>query len=340
MGGERTKTQTSGTQQQSAQYTPTAEETELNKLDLANRRELNPQLLDVQKQGLEVSSQLLRGQALPGYLQGLPGGISPQVTQSLVDRSIRDIQPNMQLSGLLDSGVNASISARSSADIRNQSEQFNLQNLMQLLNVGVGGQAQVQAPIEGFGAQLSNRLSGLRNISQSGSGSSISNTNVFTKTNMMNDMMKAGGQAAATKSAMMCIPEGVLIDTPTGSSKIEDLKAGDKILDKEGNESVVLMKYDFLETPTDDRFIEIKFSNDSVIQLCDLHELDGVASKDLEVGSFVRDNEVVSKKFISFAGRSFDLMTQSESYGYRINGIAIDTMIPKLHELTNKLLEA
>jgi len=185
MGGERTDTKTSGTQQQSTQYTPTAEETELNKLDLANKRELNPQLLDVQKQGLEVSSQLLRGQALPGYLKGLPGGISPQVIQSLVDRSIRDIQPNMQLSGLLDSGVNASISARSSADIRNQSEQFNLQNLMQLLNVGVGGQAQVQAPIQGFGAQLSSRLSGLRNVNSSGSstGSSI--------TTSMNPFMKS-----------------------------------------------------------------------------------------------------------------------------------------------------
>jgi len=116
---------------------------------------------------------------LPGYLNTLPGGISPEVTQSLVDQSLRDIKPSFQQGGILDSGVAASIGARTAADIRNQSAQFNLQNLQQLLNLALGGQAQVQQPVIGQASALGQRLAGLTSVSQTGNSSMQSNQNPF-----------------------------------------------------------------------------------------------------------------------------------------------------------------
>ena len=179
MGSTKTeRTEGTSTSQQTIQ--PTAEETELNKLRLARERQLDPSILRTQQQGLDLISQLLAGGTgggLPGFLSGLPGGISPEVTQDIVNRSLGDVRAGLQGGGLLDSGVRSELEARTSADIRTQSEQFNLQNLQQLLNLAVGGQSQVQAPILGFGQQLSGALAGLRGISQTGATTGFGRTN-------------------------------------------------------------------------------------------------------------------------------------------------------------------
>lgn len=166
MGGEK-KTETQVVNQTS---TPTADPSlvEQNKLDLELRKQNQQGLGDIQSSGLNLGNLLLRGLQLPGYLQGLPGGISPEVTQSIVDKSLRDIKPSFQQGGILDSGVAASIGARTAADIRNQSEQFNIQNLSQLLNLALGGQAQVQQPIIGQAGMLGQRLAGLTSTNTQG----------------------------------------------------------------------------------------------------------------------------------------------------------------------------
>ena len=169
MGKERT-TQTSTSSQQA---TPTAEETELNRLQLEQAKAFDPIQRQLNENGGNLVNALLTGQPLPGYLSGLPGGISEGVTSQIVQDSINDLQPKFGQSGLLDSGVNASISARTAADVRTQSAQFNLQNLQQLLNLGVGGQAQVQQPTISTGAILSQRLAGLRANSFTGSQTNI-----------------------------------------------------------------------------------------------------------------------------------------------------------------------
>jgi len=180
MGGTKTeRTEGTSTSQQTIQ--PTAEETELNKLRLARERQLDPSILRTQQQGLDLISQLLAGGTgpggqLPGFLSGLPGGISPEVTQDIVNRSLGDVRAGLQGGGLLDSGVRSELEARTSADIRTQSEQFNLQNLQQLLNIAIGGQAQVQQPILGFGQQLSSALAGLRRINQTGATTGFGRT--------------------------------------------------------------------------------------------------------------------------------------------------------------------
>lgn len=110
---------------------------------------------------------------MPGYLNTLPGGISEDVVGSITQQSLQDIMPSFQKSGILDSGTAAQISSRTAADIRNQAAQFNIQNLMQLLNVGVGGQAQVQQPALATSQMLNQSLAGLRSINQTGSSSGV-----------------------------------------------------------------------------------------------------------------------------------------------------------------------
>lgn len=158
MGADRT------TNKQSAEATP--EERQLNQLQLEQARAFDPIQRQLNANGGNLVNQLLTGQALPGYLNTLPGGISPDVTQHIVDQSLRDLYPQFQSSGILDSGVAASIAGRTAGDIRASAEQFNIQNLQQLLNLAVGGQAQVQQPMLNTTSQLGSRLAGLRTTNQ------------------------------------------------------------------------------------------------------------------------------------------------------------------------------
>lgn len=176
MGSSKGSSNSGGSQQSTTTYTPTPEETELNKLQLEQARASQSGQIDVQKSGLDLANALLKGMPLPGYLNSLPGGIDDATVSSIADRSIKDIQPYFQSAGLLDSGVNAAISARTSADVRNQAAQFNVNNLMQLLNLGVGGQAQVQQPITTGAAALGSRLGALAGSSTNGSYNGFSNT--------------------------------------------------------------------------------------------------------------------------------------------------------------------
>ena len=179
MGKERS-TQTT-IQNQTTTPAPTAEETELNKLDLEARRANQQGTIDIQRSGLNLGNLLLKGMGLPGYLSTLPMGIGEDVTQNIVSESLRDIKSFGQQGGILDSGVLASIAGRTAGDIRMNSAQFNLQNLQQLLNLAVGGQAQIQQPIIGQSATLGQRLAGLRSINQQGTSNQQfqSNQNPF-----------------------------------------------------------------------------------------------------------------------------------------------------------------
>jgi len=181
MGKEKASTTT--VQNTTSTPTPTAEETKLNQLDLQLREQNQGAMGDIQKNSLNLGNLLLQGLQLPGYLSGLPGGIDEGVTNSLVQQSLRDIKPSFQQGGILDSGVAASIGARTAGDIRMNSAQFNLQNLQQLLNLAVGGQAQIQQPQISQAGMLGQRLAGLHTVNQTGT------TNQTTTS--MNPFMKS-----------------------------------------------------------------------------------------------------------------------------------------------------
>lgn len=172
MGADKTTTKS----EQKSQATP--EEIALNRLQLEQAQAFDPQQRMMNENAGTLVNRLLTGQSLPGYLNTLPGGISPDVTQTIVDQSLRDLYPQFQSSGILDSGVAASIAGRTAGDIRASAEQFNIQNLQQLLNLAVGGQAQVQQPMLNTTSQLGNRLAGLRSTSGT---STVSAMNPFMK---------------------------------------------------------------------------------------------------------------------------------------------------------------
>lgn len=158
----------SGSSSQNTQWTPTPEETELNKLYLSQMKEMDPLTRQLNQAGGSAVLNLLQGKELPGYLGKLSGGITEEMTADIANRSIKDIQPFFGQAGLLDSGVNAQISSRTAGDVRRASAEFNINNLMQLLNVGVGGQASVVGTTQQTGNTLSSALAGLRSSNTTG----------------------------------------------------------------------------------------------------------------------------------------------------------------------------
>ena len=192
---------------------PTAEETELNKLLLNRQRELDPLTTALQRSQLESGITLLEGKPLGGNLKRLTGQttvgtlaelptidaskyqVGEDITSQIIQNSLKDIAPQYQASGILDSGVAARLSGELAKDIRlqtaqnnldtalaieqqnimnqTQANQFDIQNqfgqqafdmntLVQLLNLTLSGSTQLQQPVMAQSQQLSNALAGLR----------------------------------------------------------------------------------------------------------------------------------------------------------------------------------
>jgi hypothetical protein len=186
MSGDKTTQQSSQSQQ--TQYTPTALETKSNQLDYNRKEAAQPGLLAADASGLDLTNKLLTGQSLPGYLNALPGGIDTNAQNSIANQSVRMINPYLNQGGILDSGTAASVGAKTVGDVYRQSQEFNLGNLLNLLNLSSGFSAQVQQPISQSASTLSGSLAGLRGVSSSGtsSGSTIG----------MNPFLKSFSQSA------------------------------------------------------------------------------------------------------------------------------------------------
>lgn len=246
MGSTKTETKTTTRETGQATPTPTPEETELNKLQLEQQRAIQPYALDIQKNAYELGNLLLKGQQLPGYLEGLPGGVSPaqqitpqevtlgeDYTADIVQQALRDLFPQFQAMGLpIESGVAQSIAGRTSGDIRRSvaetniernmlAKQFNIETerarqgfnmgqLLNLLNLAVGGQAQIQQPVLAGGNVLGERLAGLRTINQTGTLSTSGwKTNPFLPS-LYGAASDAAGGALSAIGAGFATPGGLL----------------------------------------------------------------------------------------------------------------------------------
>jgi len=253
----------------------------------------------------------------------------------IVQESLRDITPGFQQSGLLDSGVRASISARTAADLRRATEEFNIGAKQNLLNLALSGQAQVQQPILGFSGQLGSRLAGLRTVTESSQMTSTSRQNP----SMMSNISQGIGMAGSMKLIMACIPEGELIDAPDEEIDVCHLKAGDTIYDGYGNEVTVQMVYQFNEPASDDRFFKLYLDSGLTVMACDLHRIDDKLMKDIQPGDYVSGFKVVKKVPHSVSGRTFDIMTDAPDGSYRISGVRVNTMIPELQAKTQEAIK-
>jgi len=180
MGDDKQTTQTDTRQETTVQQTE--EERRLNELTLERAEATQTGQIEAQTQGLNLINQLLTGQGLPGFLGKLPGGISPEITRNIARESVEDIRPSFQTAGILDSGTALTASARVAGDVRRASEEFNIGNLLNLLNLAVGGQAQVQQPLLAQTSALGSRLAGLRTTTGTATGTSaVTSMNPFLK---------------------------------------------------------------------------------------------------------------------------------------------------------------
>ena len=198
MGGERTTTTSQGTQtsNQTQTATMTPEERELLNLRIERERATQSGMIGAQSAGLDLVKQLLQGtEPLPGFFQQMSAGISPTVTQDIVNQSMADIAPKFSQYGLLDSGTHASVAGRISGDIRRASEEFNIGNKFNLLNLALSGQAQVQQPLMAQSQMLGSQLAGLRSVNSSGSGSYSGSQSVLGMNPFLKSFQQSAGQS-------------------------------------------------------------------------------------------------------------------------------------------------
>ena len=159
---------------------------------------------------------------------------------------------------------------------------------------------------------------------------------------MFSNVLGAGanivGTAASAKAYMMCIPEGTKIDTTEDNINIEKLKAGDEVIGYDGTSTTILQKHEYKENPDSNRFLEITLNDDSKINLCDMHRIEGKRSKDYHIGDNIVDKTITDIREYGGVTRSYDLLTSDK--GYQISEIPINSMIEELASETKKLQEA
>lgn len=175
-------TKISGDSNQVSSATPTAEEKEMQALQLKQFKTTEPYQTQAQMSGLSLVNQLLLGQQPTGDLYQQMSGISPEAIGQQATQYAQRAMPGMQGAGLMNSGVmQREISRGIANEVLMPAEQFNIGAKQNLLNLALSGQAQVQAPVSQGTSQLAQQLAGLRTIVGSGS---TQKKNPFTGINL------------------------------------------------------------------------------------------------------------------------------------------------------------
>ncbi len=167
---------TTTTQQSTQQAQATPEEKVLLQQQAANNAFMQP---IAQKTYSDLSSNIqaiLEGTT--PMAKGI-GGITEDQTQQMVNASLRDIAPQFQTNGILNSGEAAQIAGRTAMDTRNANAQFNVSAAQNLFNLASGGQSSLQSAYQNQQNSYGSQLAGLRTVSSSGSTSSNPFLNSF-----------------------------------------------------------------------------------------------------------------------------------------------------------------
>lgn len=200
---------TQNTTQQQAQasttvYTPSPQEQEMQDIQLQQYKEISPFQTETQKAAYGFINQLLAGSnALPGFFGAIGQGISPQMTSDIARKSVEDILPSFQKSGILDSGVAASVAGRVAGDVRRQTAEYNIGNKLALLNLALSGSTQIQQPSLAQQGMLNQSLAGLRSVSTTGTGSMTGATTGFGNTVYTPSPLQTGGALAGGLGGLM-----------------------------------------------------------------------------------------------------------------------------------------
>ena len=172
MGTTKTQTQTSGTQTATA----TPEEKQLEQLQLGQAQAADPYARSMQQAGGQLATNLLQGnnQALPQMYQNMMG-IDPNAIASQATELTRQALPQFQAQGLLTSGtMDQNIQSMIANQLAYPTAQYNIGAKQNLLNLALGGQASIQAPMQNNTNMLGTQLAGLRTVNSQ--SSSMQNT--------------------------------------------------------------------------------------------------------------------------------------------------------------------
>lgn len=112
---------------------------------------------------------------LTGSYNGPGSGISSQQNQSMVNQSLRDIAPQFQTAGILNSGEAGQLATQTAALTSNANAQFNVQAAQNLINAGLGGASAWSGNAMTGNQVVGNQLAGLNKVT----GSSIQTQNPF-----------------------------------------------------------------------------------------------------------------------------------------------------------------
>lgn len=162
MSGEKTTNQSSTT------ATATPQEQALEQMELDRQKANAPQQQQLDNNQYGLANTLLTGGTLPGNLQGA-AGVTDAQTQSMVNASLRDIYPQFQSSGILDSGAAIQGGINAAAGVRNQNAQFNVSAIQNLLNQATGSSSNLTGANTQSNSVLGSQLAGLRTTNTSGS---------------------------------------------------------------------------------------------------------------------------------------------------------------------------
>lgn len=171
MTNESGETKTTSKNSSTATATPQEQQLENNEAQISNANVGN-------QMSINDNSASLINSILTGNYSGGAGGITPQQNQSMVNQSLRDIAPQFQTSGILNSGEAGQVAAQTAALTSNANAQFNVQAQSNLLSQGLGSATNWSSANTQGNQVLGNQLAGLRTVN--------SNT-----TNMQNPFLNA-----------------------------------------------------------------------------------------------------------------------------------------------------
>jgi hypothetical protein len=142
--------------------------------------------------------------------------------------------------------------------------------------------------------------------------------------------------AAIIKAAVCwfvcCMPGWSLIDTRKGRIRIEDLKKGDYVLSPNGGETKIT-DYHVYPSNITTKYNSLEFDDGGIITVDPNHRILNKRSRDFKVGDILNGKKIIDISEVSGYSVSYDI--QTEDGNYMMNGIEVNTMIPRLNKLIN-----
>ena len=171
MGNTTTQTKN----QQQAEATPLEQQLNQNLSNVANANVGN-------QESINNNSAALINSILTGNYSGAGAGITPAQNQSIVNQSLRDIAPQFQTSGILNSGEAGQVATQTAALTANANAQFNVQADQNLKGIGLGEANSFTSTNNKSNQVIGNQLAGLRNVQSNGTVTSNPFLNSFYST--------------------------------------------------------------------------------------------------------------------------------------------------------------